>query len=83
MDENGWLVFLKNISLVCNWVGLLAALGFLFGPKLLLAISRSLDRPLRTMNLENVLKTKARIVLGLALLIIAAVMLTLITKIRI
>ena len=83
MDENFLLVFLKNFSLVCIWVGLLAGLAFLFGPKLLLTISRSLDKPRRMVNLESVLQTKARIILGLALLIIAAVMLTLITGIRI
>ena len=82
MHENAWLVFLKNISLVCNWVGLLAALGFLFGPKLLLAISRSLDKPRRTINLERVLQAKARVILGITLLIITVVMLTLITNIR-
>jgi hypothetical protein len=83
MDENTWLIFLKNISLVCNWVGLLAALAFLFGPKLLLAISRSLDKPRRTMNIERLLQTKARVILGLTLLIITIVMLTLITNVRV
>ena len=80
MNENAWFVFLKNISLICSWVGLLAALAFLFGPKFLLAMSRSLDRTLRTMNLESILQTKARIILGIILLTISIVMLILIAN---
>ena len=83
MGENIWLIFLKNISLVCNWTGLVIALAFLFGPKLLLAVSRSLDKPRPTMNLEKILQTKARVILGLALLVITGVMLTLMTNIKV
>ena len=83
MNENALLIFLKNISLVCNWIGLLTALAFLFGPKLLLVVSNILDKPRRTMNLEKVLVTKARIILGLALLIITVLMLSLVMNIKV
>ena len=83
MTETGWLIFLRNISIICNAIGLLIALAFLFGPKVLITVSRILDRLRPTVQLEKVLETRARIVLGLTLLVITVLMLALVTNIRV
>jgi hypothetical protein len=83
MTETGWLIFLRNISIICNAIGLLIALAFLFGPKVLIAVSRILDRLRPTLEMEKVLETKARLVLGLTLLVITVLMLVLVINIRV
>jgi len=83
MTEMGWLIFLRNLSIICNAIGLLIALAFLFGPKVLIAVSRILDRVRSTVQLEKVLETRARIVLGLTLLVITGLMLVLVMNIRV
>ncbi len=83
MTETGWLIFLRNISIICNVIGLLVTLVFLFGPKVLKTICRILDRSLSTVELEKVLETRARIILGLTLLVITVLMLALVMNIRV
>jgi hypothetical protein len=83
MTETGWLIFLRNISIICNAIGLLIALAFLFGPKVLIAVSRILDRLRPTLEMEKVLETKARLVLGLTHLVITVLMLVLVINIRV
>ena len=83
MIEEKWLEFLKNLSLICNWAGLLVAALFLFGPKVLMIIGKFLDTPRKTVQLDKLLTTKSRIVLGFALLIVTALMLVLTTNIQV
>ncbi|MFH1339191.1 MAG: hypothetical protein ABIH40_05070 [Candidatus Omnitrophota bacterium] len=83
MTETGWLVFLRNISIICNVIGLLIALSFLFGPKVLITVSKIMDRLRPTVELEKVLETRARVILGLTLLVITVLMLALVTSIRV
>ena len=75
MGESGWLIFLRNTSIICNGIGLVIALAFLLGPKALLAVSKFLDTYRSSGNLEKVLETRSRIILGITLLIITTLML--------
>ncbi|MFC1592956.1 hypothetical protein ACFL4C_02975 [Candidatus Omnitrophota bacterium] len=77
MNEAAWFEFLRILSIVCNGLGLLIALVFLFGPKLLVSLSEFLDAPRRTVAFEKVIKSKARVILGLTLVIVTTVMLIL------
>ena len=79
MSENAWLNFLRNTSLICNGIGLVVALGFLFGPKVIMAISKAIDKPHSIVNIEKIFITKARIILGFTLLVISVLMLLLVT----
>lgn len=83
MTETGWLVFLRNLSIIFNVIGLLIALSFLFGPKALITVSKIMDRIRPTVELEKVLETRARVILGLTLLVITVLMLALVTSIRV
>ena len=82
MDEMAWLGFLRNTSLICNGIGLLIALTFLVGPKALAAISKFLDAYHSSINLESILKSKVRIIIGLTLLVITILMLVLVLGIK-
>jgi len=75
MGESGWLIFLRNTSIICNGIGLVIALAFLLGPKALLTISKFLDVYRSSANLEKVLEARSRIILGITLLIITTLML--------
>ncbi len=83
MTETGWLIFLRNISIICNVIGLLVALVFLFGPKAFMKTAKIMDRLFPTVEPEKILKTKARIVLGVTLLVITVLMLALVMYIRV
>ncbi len=82
MDELGWLKLLRNLSIVCNGIGFVIALAFILGPKVLMAISKIFDTHYPTVSLEKILVSKARIVLGFTLLVITALMLSLIIKVK-
>ena len=82
MDEMTWLKFLRNTSVVCNGIGLVIALAFLVGPKALAAISKVLDAYHPSISLEKVMEGKARLILGLTLLVITILMLALVINIR-
>ncbi len=83
MSEVTWLNFLRIMSLICNGIGLIVALAFLFGPKTLSAISKFLDAYHSSIDLEKLLLSKARIILGVTLLIITALMMALVLNIRV
>ncbi|MBU0548819.1 MAG: hypothetical protein KKH80_00505 [Candidatus Omnitrophica bacterium] len=83
MNESGWLAFLKVLSIVCNSLGLLIALVFLFGPKFLISLSKILDTPRRTLAIEKVIESNARLILGFTLVIVTIIMLILALNIRI
>ena len=80
MSETTWSVFLKNLSLICNWLGLLIAVLFLFGPKVLIIIGKFLDTPRKTVQLDRILANKSRIILGITLLVVTGLMLILVTN---
>ena len=83
VNELAWLKFLRNVSLICNGIGLVIALAFILGPRVLIAISKFLDAYHPTVSLEKILITKARIILGFTLLVITALMLALVIKIKV
>ena len=82
MNERAWLSFLRNTSLICNGIGLAIALAFLLGPKALTAISKFLDTYHPSINLELILKSKARMIIGITLLVITTLMLVLVIGIK-
>ena len=82
MNEMAWLSFLRNTSLICNGIGLAIALAFLLGPRVLIAISKFLDEYHPSINLESILKSKSRIIIGFTLLVITVLMLVLVIGIQ-
>ena len=83
MSDAFWLVLLRRISLVCNALGLVMAILFLFGPRAFIGISNLVDKARATIDVEKVLATKARLTLGITLLVITALMLLLVMNIKV
>ena len=83
MSEIAWMKFLKVLSLVCNSLGILIALAFLFGPKVLTKITNILDQNHPFIALEQLLVKKARLILGITLFVVTIIMLILATSIKV
>lgn len=75
MDEQALEFLLSTLSIIGGAVGLVTAILFLFGPKAINSLSKILDRTRSQLDLEKILRTKARIILGVFLLIISLFML--------
>jgi len=75
MDEQGLEILLSTLSIIGGIVGLLTAIFFLFGPKVIHSLSKVLDKTRSSFDLEKMLRTKARIILGVILLAISFFML--------
>ena len=83
ISDAAWLNFLRSTSLICNGTILVIAVIWLLGPKLLRSMSNFFDKYHSSLNLEKLLFTKGRVILGCILLVLSFLMLTAVIKIRI